>query len=248
MDYNTSLQINNDDLSAANADHAYNGDNLQAVLAVVNNLPTSSISTDQDEYVVLADLTFATAVANTDEWGGETHIYGHRHIWTTDVAGNPVDADGIYVRVYVPKQTDPDTAVTCGQLSCLVGQRNFSWWGSWVQDEAQPYFGYSSFVYASNVSKVAMANFDYDLRAKTAKSSAVSTNYGLQEINGNYALIKQVDATSFPYVCAKNRWEFWRGVQIDLVTGSLPAGTKIFIYARKRNAVKVAAIPNWEVT
>ena len=122
-----------------------------------------------DQYVVLADLTFDTAKANTDEWGGETHIYGHRHIWTTDVAGNPVDADGIYVRVYVPKQTDPDTAVTCGQLNCFVGQGDFKWWGSWSSDEAQPYFGYSSFVYASNVSKVAMANFDYDFEGKNGK-------------------------------------------------------------------------------
>ena len=38
MDYNTSLQINNADLSSANADHTANQTSLQAVLATVNTL------------------------------------------------------------------------------------------------------------------------------------------------------------------------------------------------------------------
>lgn len=42
MGYNTLLQINNSDLSAANADHNANHTALQDVLAMVNDMPVTS--------------------------------------------------------------------------------------------------------------------------------------------------------------------------------------------------------------
>lgn len=193
-----------------------------------------------DEYVVLFHKTFATAVANTDEWGGESHQYQHRHFWTVDTDGNAVYADGIFFRIHVPAQTD--NIVNSGELVVRVGQRAVTNWMSWYEDEAKPYIGWSSFVLQSGQEVWAEQNFD--LREQIL-SGTRATN---QTYRGNFSGANTSRAVPFSYALGLRNIEYFSGVQIDLVSGSFPAGTEILIYARKYDANKIKNIPKWGAT
>lgn len=198
-----------------------------------------------DEYVVILNKTLEAAVANTDEWGGESHMYEHRHFWTTDANGNPIDADAFYIQIHIPKQTE--NIVSSGELQVRVGQKNPTGWSAWVGTTTngtyQPYIGYGQAVPASG--NEAFYVFQYDLRSKTATAQQASnkpvggaSNYYAQKAETIAAFSRYVDKMDFTH---------WIGFQIDLISGSLPAGTEIFAYARKRNPNKVGVIPKWGV-
>ena len=193
-----------------------------------------------DEYVVLFHKTFETAVANTDEWGGESHKYTYRHFWTVDTYGNAVYADGIFFRIHVPAQTD--NIVNSGELSVRVGQRAVTSWMSWSADEAKPYIGWSSFV--STTGQEVWAEQNFDLREQIFSGTRVTN----QKDIGNFQSANQVIAVPFSYALGLLNIEYLSGVQVDLVSGSLPAGTEILIYARKYDANKIKNIPKWGAT
>ena len=208
-----------------------------SALAVKNYVDNSSgggASVNPDEFVVLFNKKLETAVASNEPWGGESALYEYRHMWTADSDGNSHEYDGIYVRIYVPSQTE----VTSGEIKIYVGQRQHSWWGSWVEDESQPYFGFGSFVASEKARWLA---YDYDLREQSLSTSYADGKY----INNNFLGINKGYCPAFPYAVRKNNWQYWRGVQVDLVSGSLPAGTEILIYARIRDDSKKLAIPKW---
>lgn len=211
-----------------------------------NGKPTAWEATDfpsgggggtPDEYVLLFKKTFETALANTDEWGGESHMFDRRHFWTTDVDGNDVDADGFRVLIHVPSQSE----VTSGEIKVWVGQGKPTSWMSWSEYQAQPYIGRATFVTA-NSERWAM--WEYDLRKQTLKHAYVAG----QTFKENFQGANQQFAISFPQAVSKNNWTSWSGVELELITGSLPAGTELLIYARKRNPDKFESIPSWEGT
>lgn len=205
--------------------------------------PTSWTPADldsPDEYITLFHKKFDVNVASTDEWGGEYLKHDYRHFWATDLDGNDVQADGIHVRVHVPKQTENN--VTSGEMKIYVGKGKPTNWQSWGGVyQQQPYIGYSTFT-TTNGQEV-WAKWDYDLRTRTL----TATNAANRGCNGNFSGISIHSATSFDLAVAKNNWDYLSGVQLDLVSGSLPAGTEILIYARKLNAKKVPDIPKWGV-
>lgn len=186
---------------------------------------------DADEYVVIFNKTLEAAVGNTDQWGGESHMYGDRHFWTTDIDGNAIDADGIYFRIFVPAQSE----VTSGELQMRVGEVTPARLAAW---DDQCYIGYASFVGAAQH----WAFWDYDLRRKELTSGEVRS----QTERGNFQGSTIRRAVAFEKNCAENNWTHWIGVKIHLVSGSLPAGTQLFCYARKRNPAKLTK-PDWGV-
>lgn len=266
MSYNTEMQENNAELeeilaevnalpeAGATGDYipvpatAEVGQTIRVSAVDENGKPTAWEAVDMasgggsaDEYVLVLSKVFEADALNTDEWGGESHLFGYRHFWTTDVDGNDLDIDGIYVRIHVPAQTG-DGIVSSGELICGVGKGKPKGWLSWRGSyQKQPYIGFPSFV--STGGKEVWCTFDIDLRLQTYKAQRVEG----QTYIGNYRDTSVCAAPAFADAVARNNWDTLSGVQIDLVTGSLPTGTNILIYARKRNAEKVAELPKWSV-
>ena len=193
-----------------------------------------------DEYVVLFHKTFEAAVANTDEWGGESHQYSLHHYWTVDTDGNAVYADGIFFRIHVPAQTD--NIVSSGELIVRVGQCAVTDWNSWNANEPKPYVGWASFVPATGQEVWAEQNFD--LREQILSGAKVTN----QTYQGNFNGANTVRAVPFSYALGRRNIEYLSGIQISLNSGSLPAGTEILIYARKYDANKIKNIPKWGAT
>ena len=193
-----------------------------------------------DEYVVLFRKTFETAVANTGEWGGESHHYGICHFWTIDTDGNAVYADGIFFRIHVPAQKD--NIVSSGELRVRVGQCAVTDWNSWNGNEPKPYIGWASFVPATG--QEVWAEQNCDLREQIWSGARV-TNKTYQD---NFAGTHTERTVPFSYALGLRNIEYFSGVQIDLASGSLPAGTEILIYARKYDANKIKNIPKWGAT
>jgi hypothetical protein len=108
-------------------------------------------------------------------------------------------------------------------------------------NQPQAFCGYASFVYQG---KEAWATWDYDLRAKTLRSQYA--NNVVQDNNYNYQKYEN-KAASFEYSVATRNWSFWNGIEILLMSGTLPAGTEILMYARKYDPSKMPNIPKWGV-
>ena len=204
------------------------------------DLPSGGGGETPDEFATLFHKVFETDVANTDAWGGESHLYNYTHFWTVDTDGNDVDADGVYLRIHVPPQTD--NIVTAGDLKVYTGFGKPQKVYSWYSEQPQAIIGWPKFSDTNGTEIFAEANID--LRNQTYTAQIV---YG-PNFKSNFYNSKMASVTPFPVAIAKNNWTALSGLSIQLVSGSLPAGTEIMIYARKRNPNKILNLPKWGET
>lgn len=198
-------------------------------------VPSGGGGDSADEYVVVFDKTFEANVANTESWGGEHTLYDYRHFYCTDVNGNDLKVDAFHVFIHVPAQSAD--IVQSGEVKVYVGRGKPGWWGSYTSDQPQPYIGHPSFVPSSG--KEAWCWYDYDLRTQTLTGQRVDGKAFNNNFNSNGIL----GIPSFPRAIVRNNWQYWNGIELDLVSGHFPAGTRVLIYARKLNEAKVAERP-----
>lgn len=182
---------------------------------------------DKDEYVVLVNTKFAENKLNTDMWLDET-LYATTHVWRS---ATPLDL--ICMCIYVPAQTE--NIITSGELKVgvLSVDKDSNYWD--LPPEA-PYFGYSSFVPANGQNRYRKLVFD--LRTRTAEAE-----------NGNN-IARNTATTSIACMPQFGKYysqsAYLQAISIRLVTGSLPAGTELFVYGRKNNGNRIKH-PGWSV-